>query len=109
MSTFFEDLAAVRPTVMLLIPRLATMMVDKLAGQLEQAREGSGDAKAAYEQARSPHLPLSLPHPRRWVLWHGPGKCAMSGTRSREAWAGVGYRFQLTVQQLTVTRSPKQG
>lgn len=51
LSTFFEDLAAVRPTVMLLIPRLANMMYDKLVGQLEQAPDGSGDAKAAYKQA----------------------------------------------------------
>lgn len=48
LSTFFENLAAVRPTVMLLIPRLANMMYDKLVGQLEQAPEGSEDAKAAY-------------------------------------------------------------
>lgn len=53
LSTFFEDLAAVRPTVMLLIPRLANMMYDKLVGQLEQAPEGSEDAKAAYKQART--------------------------------------------------------
>ena len=51
LSTFFEDLAAVRPTVMLLIPRLANMMYDKLVGQLEQAPEGSDHAKAAYKQA----------------------------------------------------------
>ena len=51
LSTFFEDLAAVRPTVMLLIPRLANMMYDKLVGQLEQAPEGGEDAKAAYKQA----------------------------------------------------------
>ena len=54
LSTFFEDLAAVRPTVMLLIPRLANMMYDKLVGQLEQAPEGSEDAKAAYKQACTP-------------------------------------------------------
>ena len=53
LSTFFEDLAAVRPTVMLLIPRLANMMYDKLVGQLEQAPEGSEHAKAAYKQVCS--------------------------------------------------------
>ena len=53
LSTFFEDLAAVRPTVMLLIPRLANMMYDKLVGQLEQAPKGGEDVKAAYTQACS--------------------------------------------------------
>ena len=53
MSTFFEDMAAVRPTTMLLIPRLANMMYDKLVGQLEQVPGGSEDAQAAHRQASS--------------------------------------------------------
>jgi hypothetical protein len=52
MSTYFEDLAAVRPTQMNIIPRLANMMYDKMMSQLEHTPDGDEHAKAAFKQAR---------------------------------------------------------
>lgn len=37
MSTFFDDVKAVRPTAMMLIPRLANMMYDQAQEQLRRA------------------------------------------------------------------------
>jgi len=51
MSTYFEDLAAVRPTQMNIIPRLANMMYDKMMSQLEHTPDGDEHAKAAFKQA----------------------------------------------------------
>jgi len=53
MSTYFEDLAAVRPTQMNIIPRLANMMYDKMMSQLEHTPDGDEHAKAAFKQARA--------------------------------------------------------
>ena len=38
MSTFFDDVKAVRPTAMMLIPRLANMMYDQAQEKLRRAR-----------------------------------------------------------------------
>ena len=51
MSTYFEDLAAVRPTQMNIIPRLANMMYDKMIMQLEHTPDGDEHDKVAYKQA----------------------------------------------------------
>ena len=53
MSTYFEDLAAVRPTTMTIIPRLANMMYDKMMTQLEHSPDGDEHAKAAHKQAHT--------------------------------------------------------
>ena len=53
MSTYFEDLAVVRPTTMTIIPRLANMMYDKMMTQLEHSPDGDEHAKAAHKQART--------------------------------------------------------
>ena len=37
MSTFFDDVKAVRPTAMMLIPRLANMMYDQAQEKLRRA------------------------------------------------------------------------
>ena len=37
MSTFFDDVKAVRPTAMMLIPRLANMMYDQAQEKLKRA------------------------------------------------------------------------
>ena len=60
MSTFFEDVAAVRPTVMVLIPRLANMMYDKMITQLEHSPQGDARARAEFQQARHPPRPPLL-------------------------------------------------
>ena len=52
MSTYMEDLAAVRPTQMTVVPRLANMMYDHLTTQLEQGPAGDELAQAAHKQAR---------------------------------------------------------
>ena len=53
MSTYFEDLAAVRPTQMNIIPRLANMMYDKMMTQLEHTPDGDEHARAAHKQAHT--------------------------------------------------------
>ncbi len=68
MSTYFEDLAAVRPTQMFIIPRLANMMYDKMVSQLELTLDGDEHAKAACRQAR--------PARRRGLPWRPAGDLA---------------------------------
>ena len=50
MSTFFDDVKAVRPTAMMLIPRLANMMYD-------QAQEKLRGAEGRDKQVSSPAWP----------------------------------------------------
>lgn len=52
MSTYMEDLAAVRPTQMTVVPRLANMIYDHLTTQLEAGPAGNALAQAAHKQAR---------------------------------------------------------
>ena len=59
MSTYFEDLAAVRPTQMNIIPRLANMMYDKMMTQLEHTPDGDEHDKAGYKQACAALQPAS--------------------------------------------------
>lgn len=54
MSTYSEDLAAVRPTHITIIPRLANMMHDSVLAQLEQGPDGDEIAVAMHKQARVP-------------------------------------------------------
>ena len=62
MSTYFEDLAAVRPTTMTIIPRLANMMYDKMMTQLEHSPDGDEHAKAAHKQAHTSAAAPVAPH-----------------------------------------------
>ena len=62
MSSFFEDVKAVRPTAMMLIPRLANMMYDQAQ---EKLRRADGNNK----QVRRPRLTclLGWTGQRRWT------------------------------------------
>jgi len=53
MSTYSEDLAAVRPTHITIIPRLANMMHDSVLAQLELGPDGDELAVAMHKQARA--------------------------------------------------------
>ena len=46
MSTFFEDIALVRPTDMMIIPRFANMIYDRFQDGLDQISTGT-DAEVA--------------------------------------------------------------
>ena len=107
MSTYFEDLAAVRPTIMLLIPRLANMRYDKLVGELEQAPEGDDDAKAAYKQACSPEFLLGTAHCFIWGVFCDLARPFASAANPYvDSRQGCGGDFMLVVATL-VFREPQ--
>lgn len=51
MSTYIEDLAAVRPTQMSFVPRLANIMYDEVLLQLQDGPDSDDHAKAVHKQA----------------------------------------------------------
>ena len=67
MSTYSEDLAAVRPTHITIIPRLANMMHDSVLAQLELGPDGDEITMEMHKQARAP----------AWHAFHGTQRMLM--------------------------------
>ena len=64
MSTFFEDVKAVRPTALMLIPRIANMVHDQAQ---ERLRKGEGNGKQVSRPRLTSLLGLTDRRRRTWL------------------------------------------